>query len=785
MLKSNHRIYARKDFQMNITAYENYKHRSIIEKTDRWMGYWITTERFYHLPSCRQYGHDRKPEFNSEIRNIHTLFRKSFTAKDVKVKRALLYITGDDLYKLYLNGSFVGEGPAQSYPFSYNYNCYDVTKLIRSGTNAICVHLYYQGLFNIYLLSADNLCGMIAQLQITYDDGACDTVVSDRSWKYSECDAYTPRYVYGYQTQFSEDIDFRKIPRDWIECGFDDGNWQNALSSAKPYPAEYTLVPQITKTVEHVKVFPTEIKKIDGGYFFDFGGEVTGSPIFTVEGRAADEIELRFGEELLDDGRVRYELRANCVYKDVLTLSGKRDTAEYFDYKGYRYLEILGTPKSFDPSSVYTLCRHYPFPENHATFTSSNDVMNKVWEICARGVKIGTQETYYDCPTREKGGFVGDALISGLSHLILTGDGKVYRKFINDCLNTSRYCPVIMAHLPSYDINFCADYSALIPLFLEEYYNTTGDAEFLKETVGIAEGIWDYFAQFLNEDSLLFGIKHMNKVPEEMSTILVDWPQNLRDGYDMKSAEVGACTSVNIFFYGFHKTMEKLYRAIGELKKSEESRELYEKMGAAIIKHTYDTESGLFRDSESSAHSALHPNALAIFYGLLPPRGYEPLVDLIMKRRLNCGVYFAYFVIRGLFGIGKKREALDLLLGTDEHSWYNMLKSGASTCMEAWGPDQKWNTSWCHPWSSSPIYFYTAEIMGIKRSEPGKLSFRISPIIIETLDYATLTLPLPQGTLKADFKKTERGYEYSVSAPSDVEISFEGDGITFFRNLEQ
>lgn len=766
---------------MSYSPYENYSHRSTVAEINEWKGYWITSRRFYHLPSCRPYGHDRKPEFNSEIQNVHTLFRKCFTVKNQKVKSAKIFITGDDLYKLYLNGQFVGEGPAQSYPFAYNYNCYDVTDLVKSGKNAIGVHIYYQGLFNIYLLSADNLCGMIAQLEIEYEDGSRETVSSDRSWQYSECDAYTARYLYGYQTQFSEDIDLRKIPRGWTVCDFNGSGWESALVAANPYPIEYNLLPQITPAAEHYKAFPTEIKKIDGGYFLDFGRELTGCPIFEIQGQPGDTIELRFGEELLDTGRVRYEIRANCTYQDFMTLSGENDLIEYFDYKGYRYLEILGVSEEFEPSLVYTLCRHYPFPRKHAEFHSSDERMNEIWKICTHGVKIGTQDTYYDCPTREKGGFVGDALISGLSHLILTGDTRIYKKFITDCINTSRYCPVIMAHLPTYDINFCADYSSLIPLFLEEYYNRTGDMEFLKKSVGVAEGIWEYFSQFLNEDNLLFGIRHMEKVPSEMSTILVDWPQNLRDGYDMASAERGACTTVNIFFYGFHKTMEKIYRILGDGEKSDISHKLYEDMGNAIIKHLYDESTGLFVDSESSPHSALHSNALAIFFGLLPPRGYQPLVDLIMERRLNCGVYFAYFVIRGLFEIGKHREAIDLLLGEDEHSWVNMLRSGATACMEAWGPDQKWNTSWCHPWSSSPIYFYSAEIMGIKSTAPGMRSFKICPHLDFGLDFATISLPLPDGTFTASFKKCNDGYEYRVEAPNSVEVIFEGEGISFTR----
>ena len=763
------------------TPYDNYKHRSICSALDEFQAYWITSERFYHLPAIRQYGHNRLPEFNSEIRNIHTLFRKSFRIER-SVREAVAYITADDLYKLYINGEFVGEGPAQSYPFAYNYNAFDITDLIAKGENAIAVQVYYQGLFNIYLVSADNLSGMIAELHITYDDGSREIIKSDRTWKYRESDAYTAKYEYGYQTQFSEDIDLKKLRSDWREVGFDDSGWSSPEVAARPYPTEYNLIPQITPTVKHEKVYPKRIVTIDGGYLLDYGWEVVGSPIIEIRGREGDKLELRFAEELDEGGRARYEIRANCTYRDEHTLSGKDDLVEYFDYKAYRYMEILGAPKDFDPKTVYTIERCYPFPEKTASFNSSDEKMNGIWNICERGVRIGTQDTYYDCPTREKGGFVGDALISGLSHLILTADLRIYEKFIRDAANASRYCPAVMAHLPTYDINICADYSALIPLFIEKYYDYTGNAEFVKKMLPVAEGIWEYYSQFLNSEGLLEKIGHMKKVPSDMKAILVDWPQNLRDGYDMDAAENGISTNSNLFFYGFLKTTTKLYDAVGDKKRSDELTEIYKRMERGIIAKLYDEESGLFRDAYGSEHFSIHANALQLFFGLKPPRGYAPIRDLIMKRRLNCGVYFAYFVIEGLFRTGYADEAIDLLRGEDEHSWVNMLKSGATTCMEAWGPDQKWNTSWCHPWSSSPIYFYVERLMGIRSKEPGMKKFVIAPRVSEDIDFIELSFPTPSGFIELRYERREAEKYIEFKAPEAVTVESEhGSNITLVR----
>lgn len=757
------------------TPYDNYKFRAITGEAVDWSGFWITSQRFYHLPYNMKYGYNRIPEFNSDITNIHTLFNKAFSVeKDIKSAR--IFITGDDLYKLYINGNFVGEGPAQSYPFSYNYNCYDVSDLIKKGNNTIGVHLYYQGLFNIYLMSADNLCGMIAQLEISYTDGEVETIVSDRSWTYVEADAFSEHYRYGYQSQFSEDIDLSKWDADWYsKVG------EKACVVANPYPGHYTLCPQITPPVKHERIYPEVVKKIENGYFLDFGKELTGSPVFSLCGKAGEVAEIRFGEELNDDGSVRFKLRANCVYSDLITMCDEEKTVEYFDYKGFRYMELLGVPKDTDIESLYVLNRHYSFPEKPAALESSHELINNIWKICTHCVEIGTQDTYYDCPTREKGGFIGDALITGLSHLILTGDARIYKKFITDCINTSRYCPVIMAHIPTYDINFCADYSLLVPLFLEEYYNYTGDMDFLKKSLCAAEGVLEYFSQFINDDNLLENIRHMENVPKTMEPLLIDWPPNLRDGYDMEKAKNGISTVINMFFYGFLKTLSRLYGITGNHRKQKELESLYNSLGESIIKLTYNTETHLFLDTPESTHSAIHSNALQMFFGLTPPDGFDAIVELIKQRRLNCGVYFSYFLLKGLYSIGRGDVAYDLLTGKDSHSWYNMLSEGATCCMEAWGKDQKANTSWCHPWSSSPIYFVKGEIMGIKSTAPGMKKIEIAPCIPDDIDNMHIDFPVPCGRIDARFERCGNKILYTVSAPDNIEIIFRGDNIEFKR----
>ena len=74
--------------------------------------------------------------------NRHTLFRKK--AYLCKAQKAVLKITADDYFKLYINGAYVMQGPPPSYPKHYYFMEVDVTSFLKDGVNTFAVHTYYQ-----------------------------------------------------------------------------------------------------------------------------------------------------------------------------------------------------------------------------------------------------------------------------------------------------------------------------------------------------------------------------------------------------------------------------------------------------------------------------------------------------------------------------------------------------------------------------------------------------------------------------------------------------------------
>ncbi len=77
-------------------------------------------------------------------RNQYVYFRKEFTISD-KLKQAILYITAERFYQLWVNGQWVGEGPALGHPKRKTYDIYDIEKLLVPGPNVIGVIVHFDG----------------------------------------------------------------------------------------------------------------------------------------------------------------------------------------------------------------------------------------------------------------------------------------------------------------------------------------------------------------------------------------------------------------------------------------------------------------------------------------------------------------------------------------------------------------------------------------------------------------------------------------------------------------
>ena len=676
-------------------------------KEKKWKNFWICSPEFQDLKPLNLLHREwdasyTPPKHRTDLRNRHTVFRKTFR-HSAPVQRTVLSISADDRYQLYVNGTYVTQGPAPSYAFCYYYNEIDITDRLKEGENVIAVHVYYQGLVNRAYSSGDYRQGMIAEL---WADGV---QLLDHFWKCRNLDEYGFSGTIGYDTQFDEIIDMRKKLSGWENAVFDDSDWETAAVRTDD---DHILFLQPCENVIIEERKPLRTVKLPDGYLLDFGEELTGTFRLKAEGHAGDEIVILYGEELLSSGSrsaaeaedmpgimVRYEMRCGCRYKDRLILAEGRNEAETFDYKCFRYIQLI-TDDAVSLKDFTVLFRHYPFDDTACRFYPKDPLLQRIWNICRNAVKNCCQEGFLDCPSREKGQYLGDLTVTAHALHCLTGDTKLFRKALMDFAHSTAICPGMMAVAPGSYMQEIADYSLLYPLQLLMYYRFTQDLDFLKALYPAAAGVEQYFDRFQNAFGLL----------EQVDTKwnLVDWPENLRDDYDfdLPQAPVGkGCHNViNALYIGMKQCMEELRRLTGTVSAPVCSQTEYseaKRLKRQFIQCFFNRETGLFVDSPESRHSSLHANAFAAFFDLAPKE--NRIAEFIMEKGLCCGVYVSYFVLYGLIRLGHPDAALRLIRNKSRHSWYQMLTEGATTAYEAWGKEQKWNTSLCHAWAAAPI----------------------------------------------------------------------------------
>jgi hypothetical protein len=318
----------------------------------------------------------------------------------------------------------------------------------------------------------------------------------------------------------------------------------------------------------------------------------------------------------------------------------------------------------------------------------------------------------------------------------------------------------MMAVAPGHFMQEVAEFSLQYPLLLETYFQHTGDSAMLQAMVdNVFPGLFAYYAGFVKESGLIEGL---NK-PEKW--LLVDWPGNLRDGYDYDYSATRANTVLNAFYYGALRAAGRLERALGRDGQAYDGQAEQVARGFATLLANPAT--GLYLDAPGSAHSSLHANAIPLAFGLSAGADPRKMLELIRQRGLNCGPYIASYVIEACFRAGAPDLGYALLTNDSSHGWKEMLRAGATTCTEVWSPDQKKNMSWCHPWSSSPIYLIAEQVFGLSPGTPGWGSVRIAPPRIADLPEMSLTVPHPRGSMTVSYSPKSG---YTLSVPEGVTV---------------
>jgi alpha-L-rhamnosidase len=258
------------------------------------------------------------PKYADPSYGAQTHLRSEFRLSPAKeIAKARLYVTAQGAYEMFINGDRVSDdylNPGMAtYAKTLNYNTYDVTDMLSTGTNAVGALLgpgFWTGNMtftpNNYNMFGDNEA-LLAKMVVTYGDGTSETILTDPSTWQSFTDGPN-RYADNFQ---GVRYDASKEPN---IAGWTTTSYKNALLSkwATPdvIPLKAGLNPEIVarqdQPVHEVERLTAERvlsthSDDDTVWTYDMGVNMVGVPSITIPAgslQAGDEVYFRFGETI-------------------------------------------------------------------------------------------------------------------------------------------------------------------------------------------------------------------------------------------------------------------------------------------------------------------------------------------------------------------------------------------------------------------------------------------------------------------------------------------------------
>jgi alpha-L-rhamnosidase len=710
------------------------------------------------------------------------LLRRAFTLPR-PVASARLYVTGHGLYEMEVNGTRIGDHAFSPGWTSYNsrlrYYTYDVTGHLAEGDNAIGAWLadgWYRGRIgfdggnrNLY----GNKVALLAQLQVTHDDGSVTVVGTDTSWRAG----FGPILFSGLYE--GETYDARKMPAGWSGPGFDDAHWSPVIEVPRD-PATLTAPegPPVRCTGEIRPV--TVTTSPSGKLILDFGQNLVGRLQITVNGTAGSTVTLRHAEVLQDGELCTRPLRL-AHSTDTYTLAGgPEETWEpRFTLHGFRYAEISGWTGGDVKENVVARVYHTDM-ERTGWFECSNQDLNRLHDNVLWSMKGNFVDIPTDCPQRdERLGWTGDLQVFAPTASFLYDCSGMLSSWLKDLAaeqypdgTVPWYIPTIPGGkfwTPSRPGAVWGDAAVLTPWTLYERFN---DPEILATQYDSAKAWVDLVDSLAGESHLW-----------NQSFQLGDWLDPTAPPERPMQAMTDPHLVATAYFAWSTRHLAQAAAVLGKEDDELHYLELSRAVTEAFIREYVHPDGRMASDAQTAY-------ALAIAFDLLPDTASRSgaghrLAQLVRDGRNRIGTGFAGtpVVCDALTAAGEVDTAYDLLLATECPSWLYAVRQGGTTIWERWDsmlPDGTVNpgnmTSFNHYALGAVADWMHRTVAGMAPLEPGYRRILFRPQPGGGLAHASARHETPYGTASVSWHSTEAGYEYTITVPTGTRATVELPG---------
>lgn len=478
----------------------------------------------------------------------------------------VLRLTASTLYRAWLNGEFLGHGPARAAHGYFRVDQWPLAGKLRPGKNLLAIEVAGYNVNSYYLLDQPAFlqAEVVAGTQVLASTagagaGFVAQVLPYRVQKVQRYSFQRPFIEY-YRLAPGWDAWFRDLEATWtpVELAYQpavallprrvpypdftvrravqpvasgvvqprprtEGLWKDrALVGIGPklkgFPESELELAVSTEMQQYASqlgrpsapaaaspVVPTLLGR-HGFQIFDFGANRTGFVGLRVRCQQKAELALAF-DEILSDGDVDFK-RLGCVNVIRYQLQPGDYRLESIEPYTMRYLKIICLEGSCTLEDLYL--RKYGYPQlPDAQFACSDPRLNRLFAAGVSTFRQNCLDLFMDCPSRERAGWLCDSFFTARVAADLAGRPVVEHNFLENFALPRQFPHLPEGMLPMcypadhYDGVFIPNWALWFVLQLEEYAGRGGERPLVERLRPKVMRLLDYFRRYENTEGLL------------------------------------------------------------------------------------------------------------------------------------------------------------------------------------------------------------------------------------------------------------------------------------------
>ncbi len=654
-----------------------------------------------------------------------------------RIKSFEFSVSADNCYILHINDILIGIGPSlpggdflctgktpKHYSDRYELDCFsenteklEIYAKVRLQPEMCCDYSRGHG-------------GFFLSGTVYFDDGTTGKIETDSTWFASPDKSYNG--FLSYDSGLKESLNLFKA------CETDD-IWNVKDSYIPSRTFNKIFEKNVEVSAEKTETFEFELDKIYGVHPVIKSNGMCNIALKSCElkGQTETEEKIFFDKQ----GKEYFSFRMHSAGMVTLIVENTDDT------------EITVTLSLIAP--------WYPI-EEEGSFVTSNEGLNKVYEVCKHTLKICRQTLHLDSTKhQELLACTGDYNIESLMTMFCFGDMRL-AEF--DLMRTADWL------CANNGVMFHTTYSLIWVQMLRDVYMITGRKEILNYCEKALATLLDRFETYKDGGEII------ENPPDFM---FVDW--TVIDGFSMHHPPKAlGQTVLNAFYYNALINASDIYSFLGKNDISDELNNKAENFRTEFNRVFFDDKKKLYFDGLGTPYGgdkhyhpanvnkkyfSKYPNILASLFGLADE---EPAKDILERIIFDDDLqdiqpYFMHYMLNAV----RKYNLFDKYGMKLLERWIPVVEECGKGLAEGWiAPEESYSFDHSHAWGGTPAYQMPMAMTGLEILEPGMKKLKFAPNLYG-LEYAKISIPTEYGEIYVDLHKDKKAV---INAPECIEI---------------